>query len=161
MHGTWGYMQNSNMHAYFGWYFIREIVCIKAHTYFIKVHPCDAGNPLLLRLSLLPKVLGHDTTDVGDLQHFLQLWCEGHTRVTHPPEMVVPLLVLLGRLRAGAACVRGWGCGREGGGCAREGRYERGCGCVWERESVHVSVRVWTRYVYVWGCACVCVSVWV
>ena len=81
---------------------------VSKHTsYLIKVHPCDAGNPLLLRLSLLPKVLGHDTTDVGDLQHFLQLWCEGHTRVTHPPEMVVPLLVLLGRLRAGAACVRG------------------------------------------------------
>ena len=74
--------------------------------YLIKVHACDAGNPLFLRLSLLPEVLGHDTTDVGYLQCLLQFWCEGDTRVTHPTKMVVPLLVLLGGLRAGAAYVR-------------------------------------------------------
>ena len=74
--------------------------------YLIEVHPCDAGNPLLLRLSLLPEVLGHDTTDVGYLQHLLQFWCEGNTRVTHPSKMVVPFLVLLGWLRARATCVR-------------------------------------------------------
>ena len=84
----------------------RDPFCIKACTYLIEVHPCDAGNPLLLRLSLLPEVFGHDTTDVGYLQHLLQFWCEGHTRVTHPSKMVVPLLVFLGGLCAGATCVR-------------------------------------------------------
>ena len=74
--------------------------------YLIEVHPCDAGNPLLLGLSLLPEVLGHDTTDVGYLQRLLQFWCEGDTRVTHSTKMVVPFLVLLGGLCARAACVR-------------------------------------------------------
>ena len=85
---------------------MRGSLRIKAHTYLIKVHACDAGNPLFLGLSFLPEVLGHDTTDVGYLQCLLQFWCEGDTRVTHPTKMVVPLLVLLGGLRAGAAYAR-------------------------------------------------------
>ena len=80
--------------------------------YLIEVHACDAGNPLFLRLSFLPEVLGHDTTDVGYLQCLLQFWCEGDTRVTHPTKMVVPLLVFLGRLCAGATCVSVCVCGR-------------------------------------------------